>query len=126
MKWWQVFDKFNFRIVAGDGFSVKIHDGPGGSVVRYVEGGRELTLLLTSDQIDPKRRDFLFFPAAVITLRVPASLTWDGGVSLTQGEALIAVDRIRSAVQHKLDRYRVVIDDDFYQRQQLDLDNLKK
>ena len=49
---------------------------------------------------------------------------WDGGPTLTQDEAVITLDRMRSAIQHNRDHYRVVVDDDSYEVAQRDLNNL--
>jgi hypothetical protein len=126
MDWKNTLDKLKFRLLPGDGFSIMIHDSPDGHVIRYIQGNQQLTLMVTkNDETHRWGRYLRIFPTLVRVLRIPKSVAWDDGQPLTMEQALIAMDRIRTSVQNNSGRFKLVIDDKFYEEVQRSLDNLK-
>ena len=123
MEWQRTFDRLSFHEFHSDGFSVGIHNPPEGMIVRYSEGDRALTLLASIvDETKRLGRRWFLFRKFLVILHVPSLLKWDNGIPLTQVEAILVLDRIRTAVPSRGSRYRVAIDDAFYLALQRDVD----
>jgi hypothetical protein len=120
MKWQQLFDRLPFRLVEGDGFSIKLFAHSG--FVRYTEGRRDLTLVskIVSEAGGGKRRFFQFFRGRSRIMYVPSKLTWDDGTALEQSECGPILARICETIQGRKGRCSVTIDDGLYAEMQRD------
>jgi hypothetical protein len=123
MKWQGFLDRFPFKLIRGEGFSVKFFHPSG--FVRYIEKDREITLYSTkADETEQRGRRWLFLPTLATILYIPSVPRWDDGTSLDQGQFSVVLDRLCATFDHRGWKYRVVVDDDQYAKMQETVDGM--
>jgi hypothetical protein len=122
MKWQQSLDRLPFRLVDGDGFTIKLFAHS--SFVRYTEGNRDLTLVWKKDlnEANGQKRRFWLFSGYSRVVCVPSNLIWDDGTPMQRDDSSTALQRICEAVQGRWGKCSVAIDDRLYQEMQRDVD----
>lgn len=79
MDWKLVLNRLPFRLIRGEGFSVRVYARYG---IRYYEGDRELSLMTDmEDATDRYGRSLLIFPTSETQIFLPESLAWDDGLA---------------------------------------------
>ncbi len=118
MDWRRVVERFPSRLIAAEGFSVRIYERYG---VRYYDGDRELTLMTgLEDATDRYGRTYFILPTIETLIFVPKLVAWDNGEPLTEAESTTVIQRICEAFEKRHIPYQVIVGDKIYEQMAID------